>query len=148
MNCREWRTRREKQPPQAALSPSAEEHLRACPGCAEYERLRQWSSELLRQGELPPPPGNFGALWTAIQARRPALPRWDLDLLGSFRRLAPFLVAVSLLFFLVGAIGQKRPGVAVGFNSQQLLAGSNTVNLAPDLSRQGSPEAVLVSPQP
>ncbi len=149
MNCREWRRRRENQPAGAGLAPAAAEHLRDCAACAEYERLRGWSGELLRRGALEAPPApSFAALWAAIQ--RATQPRWELALSLSFRRLAPFLVALSLLLLLVGAMAPRQPNIAASsYTSPLLVAGpGHSANLAPDLSRQGDPEAVLVATQP
>lgn len=149
MNCREWRNWREDQAANATLTPAAAEHLRHCQQCAEDERLRRWSRQLLRAGELAgPPEGNILTLWAAIQ--RASQSRWESALSGSFRRLAPLLVAVSLLLLLVGALGPRHQGETTGVNpsSRLVLAGSSAGQLAPDLSRRNNPEAVLVESRP
>jgi len=112
-------------------------HTEECPACQERLALVNWSRQVMLAAEQDVTPPAMAAVWAAV--RRATNTSWEFSLTRSFRRLAPYLVAVTVLFIVVAAF---QPGIVTSRPSRYasaLAAGPDTKVasvLAPDLAPQ------------
>ena len=112
-------------------------HADQCRDCQERLTLAHWSRQVMLAAQIEVPAPAMAAVWAAV--RRAGSASWESSVMRSFHRLAPYLIAVSVLFTMVAAFqpGGGKPQPSRYANA--LAAGSDTqvaTVLDPDLAPQ------------
>lgn len=121
MNCRSVKTWLE----QGLNSPAVDQHLEGCAGCRQYQTMRQWSRQVLLQGQLEASAPGIGAIWASIH--RAAEQSWDTALTRSFHRLLPYLVTIAVLLLAVAGFLPGNASVPTSRGAAILLNANETV---------------------